>query len=63
MLLMRTFMRHIPIVEEIIKNPQYPAPKFEINKEIKNFYDFKVEDFKLIDYKFTPLDKKIEVAI
>ncbi|HHX48933.1 MAG TPA: thymidylate synthase [Clostridiales bacterium] len=55
--------RHIPIVEEIIKNPQYPAPKFEINKEIKNFYDFKVEDFKLIDYKFTPLDKKIEVAI
>lgn len=55
--------RHIPIVEEIIKNPVYGAPKFEINKDVKNFYDFKVEDFKLIDYKYTPLDKRIEVAI
>ncbi len=55
--------RHIPIVEEVLKNPQYEAPKFWINPEIKNFYDFKVEDFKLTDYKFTPLNKKIEVAI
>lgn len=55
--------RHIPIVAEIIKNPVYAAPKFEINKDVKNFYDFKVEDFKLIDYKYTPLDKRIEVAI
>lgn len=55
--------RHIPIVEEILKNPQYPAPVFKINKDIKNFYDFTVDDFELVDYKYTKLDKKIEVAI
>ena len=55
--------RHIPIVEKIIKNPQFEAPKFWINPEIKNFYDFTVDDFKLIDYEFTKLEDKIEVAI
>lgn len=55
--------RHVPIVEEVLKNPQYDAPKLWINPDVKNFYDFKLEDFKLTDYKFTPLNKKIEVAI
>ncbi|MGN0796386.1 MAG: thymidylate synthase [Christensenellales bacterium] len=55
--------RHVPIVEEVLKNPQYNAPKLWINPDVKNFYDFKLEDFKLTDYKFTPLNKKIEVAI
>lgn len=55
--------RHIPIVEEILQNPQYPAPVFKINKDIKNFYDFTVDDFELVDYQYTKLDKKIEVAI
>ena len=55
--------RHVPIVKKILKNPQFPAPKFWINPEIKNFYDFKVEDFKLEDYQFNKLEDKIEVAI
>ncbi len=55
--------RHIPIYKEMIKNPQYDAPKLWINPEIKNFYDFTVNDFKLIDYKATPLTQKLEVAI
>lgn len=55
--------RHVPIVEEILKNPQYPAPTFKINKDVKNFYDFTVDDFELVDYNYTKLDKKIEVAI
>ncbi len=55
--------RHIPIVEEILKNPQYPAPTFKMNKDIKNFYDFTVDDFELENYQYTKLDKKIEVAI
>ncbi len=55
--------RHVPIVEEILKNPQYPAPLFKMNESIDNFYDFTVDDFELIDYKYTKLDKKIEVAI
>ena len=55
--------RHIPIVEKIINNPQYTAPKLMINPAIKNFYDFTVQDFELCDYECTPLDCKIEVAI
>ena len=55
--------RHIPVVEEILKNPQYPAPTFKMNKDIKNFYDFTVDDFELENYQFTKLESKIEVAI
>lgn len=55
--------RHIPIVEEILKNPQYPAPTFKMNKDVKNFYDFTVDDFELENYQYTKLDKKIEVAV
>ncbi len=55
--------RHVPIVEKILKNPQYPAPKVWINPEVKDFYDFTVDDFKLIDYEYTKLEDKIEVAI
>lgn len=55
--------KHIPLVEKILKNPKYPAPKFWINPEIKNFYDFTVDDFKLEGYEYTKLEEKIEVAI
>lgn len=55
--------RHVPIIKEVIEKPQYPAPKFWINPDVKNFYDFTVDDFRLEGYKFNDLDKKIEVAI
>lgn len=55
--------RHIPIAKEIIRNNQYDAPKFIINKDVTDFYDFKVSDFKLEGYQFTKLNQKIEVAI
>ena len=55
--------RHVELVKEVIAKPQHKAPKLWINPEIKNFYDFKVEDFKLIDYEYGKLDKKIPVAV
>ncbi len=55
--------RHIPIYEQMLKNPEYEAPVLKINTDIKDFYDFSVDDFELIDYKCTPLSQKIEVAI
>lgn len=55
--------RHIPYIERIIKNKKYKAPKLEIDTSVKNFYDFKVDSFKLIDYKFTPNSGKIEIAV
>jgi thymidylate synthase len=55
--------RHIPIVEELIKRPQYPAPKLIINPDVKNFYDFTVDDFELVGYKAGPQIKNIPIAI
>ncbi len=55
--------RHIPIVKELFTKPIFDAPKLKINPDIKDFYDFTVDDFELVDYKFSSLDKKIEVAI
>ena len=55
--------RHVPIVERILQNPQFNAPKFKMNPEIKNFYDFTLDDFELENYEYTPLKEKVEVAI
>lgn len=55
--------RHIPLVEELISREPLPAPKFWINPEIKNFYDFTVDDVKLIDYQTHEQIKGIPVAI
>lgn len=55
--------RHIPVVEKMISNPSYPAPKFVMNPDVKDFYSFTVDDFKLEDYQFTPFTDKLEVAV
>lgn len=54
--------RHIPLVKKVMENPEYPAPKLWINPEIKDFYDFKLEDFRLDDYQSSKLEEKIEIA-
>ena len=55
--------RHIPIVKELIERPCYPAPKVTLNPEIKNFYDFKVEDFTIGEYKAGEQIKNIPIAV
>ena len=55
--------RHLPIVEEIIKNEPKPAPKLVVDPSVKNFYDFTADSFRLENYEYTPLDVKIPVAI
>ena len=55
--------RHVPYVEDLLKLEPYPAPRFWINPEVKDFYDFTVDDFKLIDYKSHEFGHKIPVAI
>ncbi|MGI6728576.1 MAG: thymidylate synthase [Anaerovoracaceae bacterium] len=55
--------RHIPIIEELLKRPQYPAPKVYLNPGIKNFYDFKPEDVIVEKYETNPQIKNIPVAI
>ncbi|MDR0853923.1 MAG: thymidylate synthase [Clostridiales Family XIII bacterium] len=55
--------RHVPIIEELIERPQYPAPKFFINEEVKDFYDFTPDDVWFEDYRTGPQVKDIEVAV
>lgn len=55
--------RHVPLVEELIQRKPYPAPKLIINPDVKNFYDFKVEDFTLENYQHGEQIKKIPVAV
>ena len=55
--------RHIPVVEKMLKNPTFKAPKLIVNPDVKNFYDFTVDDFKLVDYEFNKIDEKFEVAV
>ena len=55
--------RHIPIVEDLIARTPLPAPKFILNKDIKDFYEFKPEDFVIEDYKYHKFNEKYEVAV
>ncbi len=55
--------RHIPVVQKMMKNPQFDAPKLIINPDVKDFYDFTVDDFKLEGYEYNKIDDKFEVAI
>jgi len=55
--------RHVLIIEELIKNESFDAPKLEIDKSITDFYDFNVDSFKLVDYKFSPTKIKVPIAV
>ena len=55
--------RHIPIVEELIKRPTYPAPKFTMNPDVKDFYEFTLDDFNIEDYVTGPQVTNIPIAI
>lgn len=55
--------RHIPIIKELISRPTYPAPKFWMNPEVKNFYEFTLDDFRIEDYQTGPQVSNIPIAI
>ena len=55
--------RHVPIIEELISRRPFKAPKFIMNKDINNFYDFKADDFSLEDYKKRIRIPEIPIAI
>lgn len=55
--------RHVDIIKELISRPQFPAPKFSLNPEITDFYDFTVDDIKIEDYQKNPQITNIPVAV
>ena len=55
--------RHVPVVKKMLANPQFDAPKLIVNPDVKDFYKFTVDDFKLENYQFNKIEEKFEVAI
>ena len=55
--------RHVPLVEKMLKNPQYAAPTFVMDKSITNFYDFTVDSFRMENYQYADFSDPIPVAI
>lgn len=55
--------RHVPLVERMLENEPLPAPKFYVNPDVKDFYQFTVDDFRLEGYQYHEFREKIPVAI
>ena len=55
--------RHIPLVEELISREQHEAPKFWLNPDVKDFYDFTPDDVRLDDDAPGPQIKNIPIAV
>lgn len=55
--------RHVPIIEELIQRTPYPAPKFWLNPEIKDFYQFTRNDVRVDDYVTGEQIMNIPIAI
>ena len=55
--------RHVPIIEEIIVRKTHEAPTLKINPDVKDFYDFTVDDFVLENYETGDKIGRFPVAI
>ena len=55
--------RHVPVIEEIIENPPKSAPKFIIDPEVKDFYAFTRDSFRMEGYEYSEFTHKIPVAV
>lgn len=55
--------RHIPLVEELIGRPAWPAPVLQIDRQVDSFYEFTMEHFQLLDYRHGEPMRGIPVAI
>lgn len=55
--------RHIPIIKDLIQRPEYDAPKVTLNPDIKDFYQFTENDFKVENYQYGEPVKNIPIAV
>ena len=55
--------RHVPLIKELIKRESYPAPKFKLNPEVKDFYAFTVDDVVIENYQKGSQITNIPIAI
>lgn len=55
--------RHVPMIEELLTREEHPAPKVWLNPDVKNFYDFTVDDLHVEDYITGEQIKNIPIAV
>ena len=55
--------RHVEIVRELITRPRFPAPRFTLNPDVKDFYEFTKDDILIENYETNPQIRDIPVAI
>ena len=55
--------RHVPVIEELIRKEPKPAPKFLIDPEVKDFYAFTRDSFRVEGYEYNEFTGKIPVAV
>ena len=55
--------RHVPVIEQIIANTPKAAPKFLIDPEVSDFYQFTRDSFRMEGYEYSEFNTKIPVAI
>ncbi len=55
--------RHIPIVEELIQRPVYPAPDLWIDPSVRSFDDFTIDSFRFEHYQHGEAIQHIPVAV
>ncbi len=55
--------RHVPLIRELITREPLPAPSFWMNPEIRDFYAFTKDDFRLDNYETGPQIKNIPIAV
>jgi len=54
--------RHIPLVEELIARPAFPAPRLAVDPAVRDFYDFTIDSFQIENYEHGPAVRGIPVA-
>ena len=55
--------RHIPIIEQMLAEPEHPAPKFTLDPAVTDFYQFTPGSVRLEGYEYSPFEEKIPIAI
>ena len=55
--------RHVPIIEQMLSEPEKPAPAFFIDPSVKDFYAFTKDSFRLEGYEPCLFEAKIPIAV
>ncbi|MBQ9031294.1 MAG: thymidylate synthase [Parasporobacterium sp.] len=55
--------RHVDAIRELLSREPFEAPKFRLNPDIKDFYQFTKDDVRLDDYQTGPQITNIPIAV